>query len=227
MILAIDASTGGCSVALFENRLTTVSINLQVANSSVENLTLMIDKVMQLAKVEYADLKAIAVAKGPGSYTGLRIAVSTAKGLAFGLQIPLISFSTLQAMAYRILNRSGLDLVCPMLDARRMEVYCGFYDVHTRKEIFPVEAVQVTEHSFQEILDHHRVLFIGEGSVKCKEVIQHPNSFFLEEAILPEAQSACLMVSGKFEEKEFEDLVTFEPYYLKEYMFKVKQVKGS
>ena len=222
MIVAIDASTTGCSIALFSDGKVLASVASRKDRSSAENLTLMIGEVLRLGGISYQDLKAVAVAKGPGSYTGLRIAVSTAKGLAYGLNLPLISFGTLPALCYQVPYWSNVDLLCPMIDARRMEVFCGFYNAKTKEEAFPVEAVLVDETSFSEILNSNKVLFLGEGSAKCREVIKHPNAVFLDSEIYPSSDFACKMVTEKFERGEFEDLVTFEPFYLKEYMFKTK-----
>lgn len=219
MILAIDASTTGCSVALFNDAKVLISLTSRIDRSSAENLTRMIEQVLRFGGAAYTDLKAVAVAKGPGSYTGLRIAVSTAKGLAFGLDIPLISFGTLPALCYQQEFTEGVDLLCPMIDARRMEVFCGFYDAHDLTEKVPVEAVLVQPDSFREILDTHRVLFFGEGSAKCREVLMHPHAHFARSVQPPSAEYACKIVWDKWEKGEWEDLVTFEPFYLKEYMF--------
>jgi len=220
MIIAIDASTTGCSVALFNERKVLISLASRMERSSAENLTLMIEEVLRFGGVEYSDLQAVAVARGPGSYTGLRIAVSTAKGLAFGLDIPLISFGTLPVLCYQQEFTEGIDLLCPMIDARRMEVFCGFYNAADKTEKVPVAAVLVQEDSFREILDRNRVLFFGEGSAKCREVIRHPNARFAASVQSPSAEYACKIVSDKWERRELENLVTFEPFYLKEYMFK-------
>ncbi len=219
-LLAIDASTTGCSVALFKDKQVVFSLVSRVDRSSAENLTLMIEQVLRFGGVQYADLSAVAVAKGPGSYTGLRIAVSTAKGLALALGVPLISFGTLPALCDRYDFTEGIDLLCPMIDARRMEVFCGFYDAKDKTEKVAVEAVLVTPESFHDILDQHRVLFFGEGSAKCREVLTHPNARFAESVQSPSAEFACRIVGEKWEKQEWEDLVTFEPFYLKEYMFK-------
>lgn len=223
MILSIDASTTGCSVALVKNGFSPVSLHSKIQHSSAENLTLMIERLMHSAGLAYADLKAIAVAQGPGSYTGLRIAVSTAKGLAYALDLPLIAYATLRAMAYQIKYTAGVDLICSMIDARRMEVYCGFYDAQSKEEYKEVEAVIVDENSFAALLDDKKVLFIGEGSQKCKGVINHSNAFFIEEVIYPEASFSAKIIQQKWETKDFEDLEIFEPFYLKEYLFMTKK----
>lgn len=222
MILAIDASTTGCSVALFQEGKVLFTLASRIDRSSAENLTLMTEQALRFSGGTFGDLKAVAVAKGPGSYTGLRIAISTAKGLAFGLGIPLISFGTLPALCYQQEFTEGIDLLCPMIDARRMEVFCGFYDAREKTEKVPVEAVLVQPDSFREILDQNRVLFFGEGSAKCREVLTHPNARFAASVQSPSAEFACKIVSDKWERGELEDLVTFEPFYLKEYMFKHK-----
>jgi tRNA threonylcarbamoyladenosine biosynthesis protein TsaB len=224
MIVVIDASTTGCSVALVVDHKVLASLTSRKDRSSAENLTLMIGEVLRLGGATYQDLKAVAVAQGPGSYTGLRIAVSTAKGLAYGLSLPLISYGTLPSLCYQVPYADGIDLFCPMIDARRMEVFCGFYNSITVEEVFPVEAVLVDNQSFQSILDSNKVLFLGEGSGKCRDVIHHPNAVFLNTELYPVAEFACKVVSEKFEKGFFEDLVTFEPFYLKEYMFKTKSL---
>lgn len=222
MILALDASTTGCSVALFKDGKVEFSLASRIDRSAAENLTLMIEQALRFSGITFSDLQAVAVARGPGSYTGLRIAVSTAKGLAFGLGIPLISFGTLPALCYQLSFTEGIDLLCPMIDARRMEVFCGFYDAREKTEQVPVEAVLVQPDSFREILETKRVLFFGEGSAKCREALAHPNARFADAVHYPSAEAACALVWAKWEQAEFEDLVAFEPFYLKEYMFKHK-----
>ena len=221
-ILAIDASTTGCSVALFNGPETVFSIASRVGRSSAENLTLMMEQAVRLGGIGFPELAAVAVARGPGSYTGLRIAVSTAKGLAMALNVPLISYGTLPALCYHQEFTEGLDLLCPMIDARRMEVFCGFYDAKYKTEVVPVEAVLVEKDSFFDILEQSRVLFLGEGSPKCRAVITHPNARFATSVRPPSAEFAATLVWDKWQRKEWEDLVTFEPFYLKEYMFKTK-----
>jgi tRNA threonylcarbamoyladenosine biosynthesis protein TsaB len=222
MILSIDASTTGCSVALFDGDTLISSAESRIERSSAEMLTTLIDNVLSTAKVEKGDLDAIAVAKGPGSYTGLRIAVSTAKGLAFALDKPLLSFGTLEVLAHQIIGVSE-ELICPMIDARRMEVYAAFFENKTKKMVSEVEAIIVEAKSFGQTLDKHKVLFFGEGSAKCKDVIAHPNARFLDESILPSAAYSGKICFEKYTKGDFEDLTLFEPNYLKEYMFKTKK----
>jgi tRNA threonylcarbamoyladenosine biosynthesis protein TsaB len=222
MILSIDASTTGCSVALFDGDVLISSAESRADRSAAEMLTTLIDDVLKDSNVEKKELLAIAVAKGPGSYTGLRIAVSTAKGLAFALDKPLISYGTLELLAHQV---QGIDetLICPMIDARRMEVYAAFFDSQSKKQVSDVEAIIVDSKSFEEILENNSVLFIGEGSAKCSEVIQHPNAKFLADTLIPAAAFSGKMCYEKYKNSEFEDLTLFEPYYLKEYMFKTKK----
>ena len=222
MILSIDASTTGCSVGLFDGFSLVSSAESRIDRSSAEMLTTLIDNVLKTAKVEKKELHAIAVAKGPGSYTGLRIAVSTAKGLAFALDKPLLSFGTLDLLAHQVFGFSG-DLLCPLIDARRMEVYSAFFDASSRQIASDVEAVVIDSNSFQDILARNKVLFFGEGSAKCEEVIKHPNAQFLHETILPSAVFSGKICYDKYVSGDFEDLTLFEPNYLKEYMFKTKK----
>ncbi len=222
MILSIDASTTGCSVALFNGFNLISSAESRIDRSSAEMLTTLIDNVLKTAKVDKKELHAIAVAKGPGSYTGLRIAVSTAKGLAFALDKPLLSYGTLDLLAHQVFGFSG-DLLCPLIDARRMEVYSAFFDANSRQIASDVEAIIVDSNSFQDILDKNKVLFFGEGSAKCKELIIHPNAQFLSEVILPSAVFSGNICYEKYVSGDFEDLTLFEPNYLKEYMFKTKK----
>ncbi|MCP9770341.1 tRNA (adenosine(37)-N6)-threonylcarbamoyltransferase complex dimerization subunit type 1 TsaB [Lacihabitans sp. LS3-19] len=222
-ILSIEASTTGCSVALFENDKLLSAIESRIDRSSAEFLTTLIDQVLMVAKVEKLDLDAIAVAKGPGSYTGLRIAVSTAKGFAFALDKPLLSFGTLDAMCYQVNGYPEGILLCPMIDARRMEVFCAFYDGEEKKQKIAVEAVIVEEQSFEDILLNNKVLFFGEGSAKCEDVLKSTNALFLTDPIIPSAAFSGKICNEKYNNGEFEDLTLFEPYYLKEYMFKTKK----
>lgn len=220
MILAIDASTTGCSVAVFDEDQVQVSISSRRERSAAENLTTMIDQALSLAGIGREDLQAIAVAKGPGSYTGLRIAVSTAKGLAYALGVPLISFGTLEALSHAVQQHQAYTFLCPMIDARRMEVFCAVYDGPSLAPCGQTEALLIDEHSLSQYLEQGTVLFLGEGSEKCKGVIQHPNARFLEQVLYPDVQSAAALVWTKWCKEDVEDLVRFEPFYLKEYMFK-------
>jgi tRNA threonylcarbamoyladenosine biosynthesis protein TsaB len=222
-LLAIDASTTGCSVALFEDFDLLCASEIRLERSSAEYMTILIEQVLFNAKTSFSDLSAIAVAKGPGSYTGLRIAVSTAKGLCFALDKPLLSYNTLEGLAQQIFLADDFDLICPMLDARRMEVYSAFFDAKSKKNVVEVSAEIIDSNSYGELLDKNKILFFGEGSIKCKGIIAHPNASFLRSEIWPQANFAGSLIFEKFKNELFEDLVTFEPFYLKEYMFKTKK----
>jgi tRNA threonylcarbamoyladenosine biosynthesis protein TsaB len=221
-ILSIDSSTTGCSVAVFEESNLLAASEIRIERSSAENFTLLIDQVLKNANLGFSDIAAVAVAKGPGSYTGLRIAVSTAKGLCFALDKPLISYETLKNLAVQA-DGSFYHLICPMIDARRMEVYCKVYEANSLEVKLDTSALILDEHSFKDLLEDHKILFIGEGSFKFKEVLLHPNAYFLNKEILPLAAASGELVYDKFKRGDFEDLVSFEPFYLKEYLFKTKK----
>jgi tRNA threonylcarbamoyladenosine biosynthesis protein TsaB len=223
-LLSLDASSQGCSVALFGKESLIAYTEIRQEKASAAYFTSLIQQVLHNAQVDFSDISAVAVAKGPGSYTGLRVAVSTAKGLCFGLGIPLISYGTLEAMALQIEPKLAEDhLLCPMIDARRMEVFCAFYDGTERGVLGEISAEIIDETSFLPLLEKRKVLFFGEGSAKCKAIIKHPHALFLEMPVLPDARFSKEIIFKKFLNQDFEDLVRFEPFYLKEYMFKTKQ----
>jgi tRNA threonylcarbamoyladenosine biosynthesis protein TsaB len=183
--------------------------------SHSEKLSLYMLEVLDLAKITFTDLSAIAISMGPGSYTGLRIGVSTAKGLCYALDIPLISISTLQAMAYGISLTKKSDVFCPMIDARRMEVYSAFYNAKN-KLIRKIQADIIDEKSYQKELTD-KVLFFGDGSEKLHETIIHDNASFVSN-FHPSAKFLGPLAYNKFQETDFEDTAYFEPYYLKDFI---------
>ncbi len=216
VILSIDTSTRICSVALHNQGELLAEINLHVAQSHSEKLAVICKDILAYAGVKQTDVKAVAVAAGPGSYTGLRIGTSTAKGLCYALDIPLIAVNTLRGMANTMALKVAPDtLLCPMLDARRMEVYCMLTDTQLNI-IKPTAPVIVTENSFAEILSGNKVLFFGNGAAKCQPVLQHPNASFLTHSAIS-AASIGQLAWQKFKNNEFEDLAYFEPDYLKEF----------
>jgi tRNA threonylcarbamoyladenosine biosynthesis protein TsaB len=187
-----------------------------------EHITLFIQDVMKQASKNAGELDAIAVSMGPGSYTGLRIGVSTAKGLCYALDKPLIAIPTLKSMAYGFLDKkqetqnSRLSLFCPMIDARRMEVFCAIYDAELN-EIKKTSAEIITENSFSDLLKDHTLLFFGDGAVKCKEALSHqPNAVFIDD-VFPSSKYMVEMADKKFKEKQFENVALFEPFYLKDF----------
>ena len=215
-ILNIETSTKACSVALHKNGELIVSREDVTTNfSHSEKLLKFISKLFSDAKLSLSDLDAIAVSMGPGSYTGLRIGVSTAKGLCYGLDIPLISISTLKAMSFGMALEIKADLYCPMIDARRMEVYSAFFDINNT-EVRKIQADIIDENSYKKELDK-KVVFFGDGSEKIKEKIKHENAMFISN-IHPSAKNMGLLSYQKFNKSLFEDLAYFEPFYLKDFV---------
>lgn len=234
MILSIDTSTTGCSVALHDDSRLLACYELFTERTSSSLLTTLINNVVQHTGHQLADLDAIAVAKGPGSYTGLRIAVATAKGLCFALDKPLLAVNTLRAMTEQVRRYFSLErqlgliphgdaspvslLFCPMIDARRMEVYCALHNAEGL-DILPTTAKIIDDQSFAEELERGRILFFGDGAAKCRPILsQHPNARFLEQPVHPSAQAVGALAYVGFQGRQFENLTTFEPFYLKEFM---------
>lgn len=182
--------------------------------SHAEKLHVYIEEVLKEAKINSEQLQAIAVSKGPGSYTGLRIGVSAAKGLAYALNIPLISVSTLQALAKQVEADSGL--IVPMLDARRLEVYSAIFDINNRL-LRKIEAQILDENSFEEQLNIGKVFFIGDGVAKTKTLLSHANAIFIENK-LPSAEQMSALSFDKYKKSDIEDVAYFEPYYLKDFV---------
>ncbi|MEL6538932.1 MAG: tRNA (adenosine(37)-N6)-threonylcarbamoyltransferase complex dimerization subunit type 1 TsaB [Bacteroidota bacterium] len=218
LILSIETSTPVCSVALHrEGQL--VGLNeLFLEKTHASHLTLMIEQVLANAKVDRSEISAIAVSEGPGSYTGLRIGASTAKGMAFALGIPIAAVPTLSAMAQTVANTQALSVgLCPMLDARRMEVYCQLYKPDG-KLVWDTQALVVESISdFEESLDRFSILFFGDGAPKLREVLQtHPNAHLVE-GIYPSAKSVGELAWDHYKKEQFVDVAYWEPFYLKEF----------
>lgn len=229
-ILCIETATEICSVALSENNKLLAFSDSQTANSHASQLHVLVENVLTKSGVKLQQLDAIAVSKGPGSYTGLRVGVSAAKGYCYALNIPLISINTLQSLAQQVVLKSELDksnskiLLCPMLDARRMEVYCGLYDFSLH-EIEVTQAIVVDENFQNSKFTDFKVLLFGNGSEKCKLIIQNPNAIFIDE-IKCNAKSMIELAANKFQKKEFEDVAYFEPFYLKDFVGTVSKKKS-
>jgi len=225
LILSIETSTSVCSVALHDRGKLVAVEELRQEQVHATQLAPLIEKVRSVAGIDWQKVNAIAVSSGPGSYTGLRIGVSTAKGLCFSLNIPLISVSTLQVMAVQVLPPEvATDWLCPMIDARRMEVFCQIFSGDA-KALHPVEAKIIDESSFAERLETGRILFFGNGAPKCKPFITSKNAIFLE-GIDPLAAHMGMIAYNHFLRQETVDLVHFEPLYLKEFMIK-KPLSGE
>jgi len=202
-ILNIETSTTNCSVALSQNGIVVgIKEDNNLEYSHAERLHVYIDEVLKVAKISIDQLEAIAVSKGPGSYTGLRIGVSAAKGLSYALNIPLISVPTLEALAHQIEIPKGA--IVAMLDARRMEVYSAIYDANYN-ETRATEAEVLTPDSYQELLKSSIVYFVGNGVAKTKDLITHKNAQFIENK-LPSAKEMCALSYSKFKSNTFEDV---------------------
>lgn len=216
LILSIETSTSVCSVALHDSGHLVAIVELHQDNVHSQKLMLLIEDLMKRAGSNSEDLKAVAVSSGPGSYTGLRIGVSVAKGFAFAHDIPLIGVDTLQALAKRVIPFLKEDeKIVPMLDARRMEVYTAIYNKHLE----PVELLSAriieSENPFLNYLDEGNLFFLGDGVKKLKDILGHPRSVFLD--WYPSAISLGELAFEKFQMKNFEDVAYFEPNYLKDF----------
>ncbi|MDO4782598.1 MAG: tRNA (adenosine(37)-N6)-threonylcarbamoyltransferase complex dimerization subunit type 1 TsaB [Capnocytophaga felis] len=210
-ILCIETSGINCSVAISEeNSLLAEKAENKGKFTHAESLHVFINEVLDLATISVNELDAIAVSGGPGSYTGLRIGVSTAKGLCFSLNKPLIAISTLQILASQITDNK---FIIPMLDARRMEVYSAVFDKNFN-EIERTEAKILDENSYSEWLSKGNVVFLGDGVDKFSEICHHPNAFFVKNAC-PQAKDMIPHAFEKFKNRNFEDIAYFEPNYLK------------
>jgi len=216
LILHLETATTVCSVALSEGGNLLAIKEENKGFTHAEHLTVFIDEVMQKGNRTYESIDAIAVSKGPGSYTGLRIGVATAKGLCFGLGKPLLAINTLASMCTgAIAKYNNFAFYCPMLDARRMEVYTAIYN-HTGASVLDTAAMILDELSFNEKLSNNEILYFGDGAFKFKEICKNPNAKFDLE-ILPSAANMIEIAHQKYEAQNFEDLAYFEPFYLKEF----------
>ena len=229
IILNIETSTNVCSVALSEGADCLFNISNADGMNHAAMLSVFINEALQVLKPQSKTLDAVAVSSGPGSYTGLRIGISTAKGLFYGYDIPLIAVNTLEIMTVSALKQiqniknKPTTLFCPMIDARRMEVYAEFFNAD-RTLYREVSADIISENSYEEILEKYKVYFFGNGSDKCKPVITHKNAHFIDE-IVPLAENMIDSAVQKFHLKQFEDTAYFEPFYLKEFQTTVPKVK--
>jgi len=219
LILHIETSTDLCSVALSHGSLCLAVRENSEGRNHATMLAPFIDDLLCANNVSTNQLDAVAVSSGPGSYTGLRIGLSTAKGLCYGGNIPLIAVSTLQAMSMGFTLQHDVPasaLLCPMIDARRMEVYTALYDKDGR-QVEKISAEIITEQSFASWLDERQIYFFGNGADKCRSTITHPNALFPENF----THSALYMISPalqSYTRKQFEDAAYFEPFYLKDFI---------
>lgn len=228
LILHIETATQVCSVALTDSGRLLGLRESNEKNVHSRVITVFIDELMKAGGRAYGDLDAVAVSMGPGSYTGLRIGVSTAKGICYALDKPLISVGTLHAMAAGMesLSTGTPSLLCPMIDAKRMEVYNALFTVEGLHPFRDTIAEIITENSFGELLKTHRILFAGDGAAKCKPLLQHhPNAVFLD-SFQPSAAFMAPLAEEKFRQLQFENTAYFEPYYLKDFIPGIPKVKG-
>ena len=221
LLLQIETATTSCSVALAKDGIVLGLKQINQRNIHAEVITLFVEELLVSAGLKYDELDAIAVSSGPGSYTGLRIGISTAKGLCFALDKPLIAIETLESMAYGLINSYGaLDnhmLLCPMIDARRMEVFTAVFTAKGVK-IKPTAAEIIDVNSFNELLEINKMLFFGDGAEKCRDVLgAHPNAGFLPDFV-NSATHLTQMALEKFRNRAFENVAYFEPYYLKDFI---------
>ena len=231
IILGLETATNICSVALTnDGKLIAIRESEGVKEHSLA-LTNYIAEVIAEAGMEYNQIDAIAVSMGPGSYTGLRIGVSSAKGLAYALDKPIIAVSTLKAMAWQALQLYKREkrelnniLLCPMLDARRMEVYTALFDQHLN-EIETVNALVVTEDVFNAFAGKE-IVYFGEGALKCKSVFETKNNHNFLDGITLSAYAVCMLAENDYKSGNFADTAYCEPFYLKEFVAGKPRVKG-
>lgn len=219
-ILHIETSTSACSVAVSEDGQNVFKKEDLNGPSHAVSLGVFVDEALSFADSHAMPLDAVAVSCGPGSYTGLRIGVSMAKGICYGRNLPLIGLQTLQVQCVPVLlyheELSDDALLCSMIDARRMEVYAAVYD-RALKPLRDIAADIVNEDSYAEFLDKHPVYFFGDGAAKCKDKIKHPNARFID-GIRPLASMMQPLAEKAIAEKDFKDVAYFEPFYLKEFV---------
>lgn len=236
IILNLETSTDACSASLTENGEVLIVgdealCRLHADHSEhARELGLFVEELLRALRSTGKQVDAVAVSAGPGSYTGLRIGASTAKGLAYGLNVPLLPVNTLRIMAAAAddLTPCMIEenaLYCPMIDARRMEVYMGLYKQDKLEEVKAAEAVVVDEHTFDELLHDHVVYFLGNGAEKCKAVVKHPNARFID-GIVPDAAAMGALAEEVYRQEQRVDVAYWTPFYLKEFEAKVSHVKG-
>jgi tRNA threonylcarbamoyladenosine biosynthesis protein TsaB len=228
-ILCIETATSVCSIALVQEGIVISLEETAASQTHAASLMEFVNRSLVSSGISIKTIDAVAISKGPGSYTGLRIGVSTAKGLCFALNKPLIGIDTLKSMVVGMMKNSKLaesgTLFCPMIDARRMEVYTALYDT-ALNEVAPVTAKIIDESSFSKILSNQIVYFAGDGEKKCRMLLAvHPNARFIEQEVVSAANMA-LISKDAFDNRLFEDIAYFEPYYLKDFIPGKSRVKG-
>lgn len=224
LILNIETSTEVCSVALARDGVVIDSRENLSGQNHAMLVTVFIDELLKEAGIVFEQLDAVAVSGGPGSYTGLRIGVSVAKGICYASHLPLIAITSLESMAHHVThhlecyNFAEMEhaLFCPMIDARRMEVYTSFYNIKGA-QIRGIQADIIDHESYLSYFEHNSVLFFGNGAAKCREAINHTNAFFIN-GVITSARYMVPLSERDFEIKKFVDVAYYEPFYLKDFI---------
>lgn len=230
LILNIETATRSCSVALADEGIPISVRESHTGNVHSALVLSYIDEILKRNNLMPEDIDAVAVSMGPGSYTGLRIGVSTAKGLCYATGRPLISVGTLHAMAKGLIDKHldhnhGRFLMCPMIDAKRMEVYTALFDQNLQL-VKEISALVIDDNSFKDILNTHLVVFFGDGTDKCSEILSASHNARVIHGFYPSAKDMAELSYTKFLNEKFEDIAYFEPYYLKDFIAGKPKVKG-
>ncbi len=220
LILSIETSTPASSVALHEDGKLISSLHIHLSKSHSQYLAPSIDCLFKVSGLELKSVDGVAISKGPGSYTGLRIGTSTAKGICYALDARLIAINTLESMVYGMAGYYEKNTIfCPMIDARRMEVYCLVADTDLNI-VEPTQAKIIDENSFGHLLQDHKVIFFGNGAMKCQPLLgRYDNAVFIDD-VHPSAENIGALAWKAWDKKQFEDVAYFEPYYLKDFIAK-------
>jgi len=217
VILNIETGGDNCSVALSKGK-DIIAIKENCDREHSKYLSVFIDEIVKANLLSYNDIDAVAISKGPGSYTGLRIGVATAKGICYALNKPLIAIDSLLSLANICKQSQNIEpeaMFLPLIDARRLEVYTALFNA-SLSQLTNTEAIILSENSFQEILEMHKVYFFGSGSEKCKELIKHPNAIFTQ--VKSSARGLVAPAHEAYNKSQFEDIAYFEPLYLKDFV---------
>lgn len=226
LLLNIETSAQVCSVCLSKDGEVIEIRENREGKSHASTLTPYIEDIFKSSEYTINNIDAVAISKGPGSYTGLRIGVSTAKGICFALNKPLIAINTLKVLCSGVTRAQKPDrnaLFVPLIDARRMEVYSAIFDSNLN-EIREIKAEIIDENSFNEFLHKHKLYFFGDGAEKCKALVKHQNAVFID-GILPSSSVLVPLAEEAFKENRFENVAYFEPFYLKDFVATIPKNK--
>ena len=230
MILCLETATPVCSVALNDSCCTLALRETEGQNAHSEKITNFIHEVMETVAIDYKQLDAVAVSKGPGSYTGLRIGVSTAKGICYAADLPLMAIDTLEAMAYGMKEKldsqiAENDLLIPMIDARRMEVYAAIFDASLNK-IEDTAALVIDENTFEDLRKNHHLWLFGDGAPKLSKLFENQPNISVIDGFKPSASYMRTLAEKALRNHDFVDVAYFEPFYLKDFIAGKPHVKG-